>query len=69
VTSRVSAPTAIAAAKCATVAVFQYGCARELGDWNWYLPRWLEWLLCLEHEPQPAESERAPEAVSVPVQA
>jgi putative drug exporter of the RND superfamily len=21
-----------------------------LGDWNWYLPRWLEWLPKLEHE-------------------
>ena len=21
-----------------------------LGDWNWYLPRWLEWLPQLEHE-------------------
>jgi RND superfamily putative drug exporter len=25
-----------------------------LGDWNWYLPRWLEWLPRLEHyEPEP----------------
>ena len=24
-----------------------------LGDWNWYLPRWLEWLPRLEHEPAP----------------
>jgi uncharacterized membrane protein YdfJ with MMPL/SSD domain len=39
-----------------------------LGDWNWYLPRWLEWLPRLEHEPQP-EPERAPEAVSAPAQA
>ena len=23
---------------------------RVLGDWNWYLPRWLEWLPDLEHE-------------------
>jgi uncharacterized membrane protein YdfJ with MMPL/SSD domain len=23
-----------------------------LGDWNWYLPRWLEWLPRLEHEPK-----------------
>jgi uncharacterized membrane protein YdfJ with MMPL/SSD domain len=23
-----------------------------LGDWNWYLPRWLEWLPRLEHEPR-----------------
>ena len=25
-----------------------------LGDWNWYLPRWLEWLPRLEHEPSQA---------------
>jgi RND superfamily putative drug exporter len=29
-----------------------------LGDWNWYLPSWLEWLPHLEHaeelEPSPA---------------
>jgi len=31
-----------------------------LGDANWYLPRWLEWLPRLEHEAQPAE--KAPEA-------
>jgi RND superfamily putative drug exporter len=24
-----------------------------LGDWNWYLPSWLEWLPRLEHERQP----------------
>jgi putative drug exporter of the RND superfamily len=29
-----------------------------LGDWNWYLPKWLEWLPHLEHccsfeEPKP----------------
>ena len=33
-----------------------------LGDWNWYLPRWLEWLPRLEHErsPEPvAEAEPA----------
>jgi uncharacterized membrane protein YdfJ with MMPL/SSD domain len=23
-----------------------------LGDWNWYLPNWLQWLPRLEHEPQ-----------------
>jgi uncharacterized membrane protein YdfJ with MMPL/SSD domain len=33
-----------------------------LGDWNWYLPRWLEWLPRLEHE-------RAPEADAEPVPA
>jgi uncharacterized membrane protein YdfJ with MMPL/SSD domain len=31
-----------------------------LGDWNWYLPKWLEWLPRLEHEPA------APEAQPVP---
>jgi uncharacterized membrane protein YdfJ with MMPL/SSD domain len=25
-----------------------------LGEWNWYLPRWLDWLPKLEHEAQPA---------------
>jgi RND superfamily putative drug exporter len=30
-----------------------------LGDWNWYLPRWLEWLPKLEHE-------RSPEVVPEP---
>jgi hypothetical protein len=24
-----------------------------LGDWNWYLPKWLEWLPRLEHETTP----------------
>jgi len=24
-----------------------------LGDWNWYLPSWLEWLPRLEHEKAP----------------
>jgi uncharacterized membrane protein YdfJ with MMPL/SSD domain len=24
-----------------------------LGDWNWYLPRWLEWLPRIEHEKTP----------------
>ena len=23
---------------------------KVLGDWNWYLPSWLEWLPRLEHE-------------------
>ena len=41
-----------------------------LGDWNWYLPRWLEWLPRLtreapaertpEREPEPAEPETEP---------
>jgi uncharacterized membrane protein YdfJ with MMPL/SSD domain len=33
-----------------------------LGDWNWYLPRWLEWLPRLEHEP----SAKAPESAPIP---
>jgi uncharacterized membrane protein YdfJ with MMPL/SSD domain len=34
-----------------------------LGDWNWYLPKWLEWLPKLEHEAAP---ERAPEVAPAP---
>jgi len=34
-----------------------------LGDWNWYLPRWLEWLPRLEPE------EAAPTAEARPVPA
>jgi uncharacterized membrane protein YdfJ with MMPL/SSD domain len=29
-----------------------------LGDWNWYLPRWLEWLPRLEPEGAPAQRKR-----------
>jgi putative drug exporter of the RND superfamily len=36
-----------------------------LGDWNWYLPSWLEWLPRFNVEPELAE-ERAPEAPAVP---
>jgi putative drug exporter of the RND superfamily len=32
-----------------------------LGDWNWYLPKWLEWLPRLEHGDEVAK-ETAPEA-------
>jgi len=32
-----------------------------LGDANWYLPRWLEWLPRLEHEGSPP-AERAPDS-------
>jgi len=35
-----------------------------LGDWNWYLPKWLDWLPRLEHEPSvpkhPADPVPAP---------
>ena len=37
-----------------------------LGDWNWYLPRWLEWLPRVTHEPEverPQEPERDRELV------
>jgi len=33
---------------------------RLLGDWNWYLPRWLGWLPRLEHEPTAPEAAPAP---------
>jgi uncharacterized membrane protein YdfJ with MMPL/SSD domain len=33
-----------------------------LGDWNWYLPKWLEWLPRFEHE-------KAPEAPVIPARA
>ena len=33
-----------------------------LGDWNWYLPRWLQWLPRLEHD----EAEAAPEVKPAP---
>jgi uncharacterized membrane protein YdfJ with MMPL/SSD domain len=33
-----------------------------LGEWNWYLPRWLEWLPRLDD----GEGEAAPEAKPVP---
>jgi uncharacterized membrane protein YdfJ with MMPL/SSD domain len=35
-----------------------------LGDWNWYLPRWLEWVPRLTVEP--ALREEIPEAPAVP---
>jgi uncharacterized membrane protein YdfJ with MMPL/SSD domain len=35
-----------------------------LGKWNWYLPRWLEWLPHLEPEAEPK-----PERPAVPVSA
>jgi RND superfamily putative drug exporter len=36
-----------------------------LGDWNWYMPRWLEWVPSLASEGAPAEEESAPEAAPV----
>jgi uncharacterized membrane protein YdfJ with MMPL/SSD domain len=39
-----------------------------LGERNWYLPRWLEWLPRVSHEPEPApRAEREPERVPVSV--
>ena len=37
---------------------------RLLGDWNWYLPKWLEWLPRLEHKTRAPEA--APEAAPAP---
>jgi uncharacterized membrane protein YdfJ with MMPL/SSD domain len=37
-----------------------------LGDWNWYLPRWLEWLPSLSAEGVPAPAEQVPESPAVP---
>jgi uncharacterized membrane protein YdfJ with MMPL/SSD domain len=31
-----------------------------LGDWNWYLPKWLEWLPQVKHETEPQAPESAP---------
>jgi RND superfamily putative drug exporter len=32
-----------------------------LGDWNWYLPRWLQWLPQLHHEAPASAAEAEPE--------
>jgi RND superfamily putative drug exporter len=40
-----------------------------LGDWNWYLPSWLEWLPHIGGEgepPAPPRAPRAPEATKEP---
>jgi hypothetical protein len=31
-----------------------------LGDWNWYLPRWLQWIPELDVEGTSAKPERTP---------
>ena len=36
-----------------------------LGDWNWYLPRWLQWLPELDHE---GKTTKAPDRL-IPVPA
>ena len=33
---------------------------RLLGDWNWYLPRWLQWLPRIAHEGAESRHELAP---------
>ena len=35
-----------------------------LGDWNWYLPQWLEWLPRVTHDPH-VEPEHEPEPEKV----
>jgi putative drug exporter of the RND superfamily len=35
-----------------------------LGDWNWYLPRWLQWMPSLSAEGAPAEAAHEPVSVS-----
>ncbi len=35
-----------------------------LGDWNWYLPRWLEWLPRLHQHEGAARPQGAPSAIS-----
>jgi RND superfamily putative drug exporter len=38
-----------------------------LGDWNWYLPRWLEWLPWIQYEPTPAAEVEAEPRIPVGV--
>jgi RND superfamily putative drug exporter len=38
-----------------------------LGEWNWYLPRWLEWMPRLSAEPKPKPHEDIPKAPPIPV--
>ena len=35
-----------------------------LGDWNWYLPKWLEWMPRIEHERQGARGAAGPGALA-----
>ena len=39
---------------------------RVLGDWNWYLPKWLEWMPRLTPEPQPGVPEPKPDPETSP---
>ena len=38
-----------------------------LGDWNWYLPRWLQWIPELDHEGGTSQPSRAPRLNPAPV--
>ena len=38
-----------------------------LGDWNWYLPKWLEWIPKVSHEPAPEPPQGAPTVEPVKV--
>ena len=40
-----------------------------LGDWNWYLPKWLEWLPTLEHDAAHAETPVITQAIPQPADA
>jgi RND superfamily putative drug exporter len=40
-----------------------------LGDWNWYLPRWLQWIPELDHEGGSTQSSRAPRLRPAPAPA
>jgi RND superfamily putative drug exporter len=37
-----------------------------LGDWNWYLPHWLEWMPRLDDKPKPPKDDHIPKAPPVP---
>jgi len=38
-----------------------------LGEWNWYLPRWLEWLPKLNVEPELHDADsKAPKTAALP---
>jgi putative drug exporter of the RND superfamily len=39
---------------------------RLLGDWNWYLPHWLEWMPRLDDKPKPPKEDHIPKAPPVP---
>src|SRR5207244_1401555 len=40
-----------------------------LGDWNWYLPKWLQWLPHVAHEPAAALAAPTPAGAPVPAAA